>query len=59
VIGDTLDDEYSYVLHQMGTASTLGAEPEDETIKALHAVVAEVTGKPVEPPAKPRIGFLP
>lgn len=53
------DSEYSYVLHSQGHATTLPAEEENETIRKLHAVIAEITGKPVEPPAKNRIGFLP
>ena len=55
----TLDDEYSYPLHQTGFASTLPAEPEDKAIADLHQAVFEVTGKRVEQPAKPRMGFLP
>lgn len=55
----TMDDEYSYPLHTTGTASTLGPEPEDEVIAQLHAVVKEVTGREVDKPVKPRIGFLP
>lgn len=54
-----MDDEYSYPLHTTGTASTLGPEPEDEVIAQLHAVVKEVTGREVDKPVKPRIGFLP
>lgn len=55
----TLDDEYSYPLHSTGSASTLPPEQEDDTIARLHAVVKEVTGREVEQPARPRIGFLP
>jgi len=55
----TLDDEYSYTLHMTGTASTLGPEAEDEIVKRLHAVVEEVTGKPVDKPIKRSIGFMP
>lgn len=54
-----LEDEYSYPLHATGAASTLPPEPEDDTIARLHAAVKEVTGRDVEPPAKPRMGFLP
>lgn len=43
----------------MGHISLLPAEPENEAVRDLREVVAEVTGKAVEPPAKPRIGFLP
>ncbi len=55
----TLDDEYSYPLHVTGTASTLPPEAESEAIALLHAAVKEVTGRDVEPPQKPRMGFLP
>jgi hypothetical protein len=58
VIGD-LDYEYDYVIHMMGTASTLPAEPEDETVRRLREAVSEVTGQPIVPAAKLRIGFLP
>ncbi|CAB5220913.1 hypothetical protein UFOVP241_49 [uncultured Caudovirales phage] len=54
-----LEDDYSYTVHQTGSVSTLPAEPENETVEQLHQVVFEVTGKRVEPPAKPRMGFLP
>lgn len=54
-----MDDEYSYPLHLTGFASTLPAEEEDDTISRLHDVVREITGRPVETPAKPRMGFLP
>lgn len=59
LIGDpfVMQDEYTYSLHMTGQATTLPAEEEDDTIKRLHQVVAEITGKPVEQPAKPRIGF--
>ena len=43
----------------MGHISLLPAEPENEAVRRLHEVVAEVTGKAVEPSVKPRIGFLP
>lgn len=55
----TLMDDWSYPLHSTGSASTLPPEPEDEVIAQLHAVVKEVTGREVEQPAKPRMGFLP
>jgi hypothetical protein len=54
-----LDDEYSYPLHTSGSVSTLPVEDEDEAITQLHQAVFEVTGKRVEQPAKPRMGFLP
>lgn len=54
------DDEYSYPLHMGGQASpTMPAEPGRDLVAELHAVVEEVTGKPVERLAKPRMGFLP
>lgn len=34
-------------------------DQQEEAIRLLHEAVKEVTGKPVEPAAKPRIGFLP
>jgi hypothetical protein len=49
----------SYPLHSTGTASTLPAEDENEAVRLLREVVKEVTGRDVEQPAKPRIGFLP
>lgn len=52
-------DEYSYTLHMQGSVSTLPSSAEDATIARLHAVIAEVTGKKVEKPVKPRMGFLP
>ena len=55
----TLENDYSYTVHQTGSVSTLPAEPEDETVAQLHQVVFEITGKRVEPPVKPRMGFLP
>ena len=54
-----LDDEYSYPLHTTGHVSTLPSEQEDQNIADLHQAVFDVTGKRVEQPAKPRIGFLP
>lgn len=54
-----LDDEYSYPLHTSGSVSTLPVDDEDETITKLHQTVFEVTGKRVEQPEKPRMGFLP
>lgn len=55
----TLDDEFSYPVHSTGTASVLPPQAEDDLIKRLHAVVKEITGKDVEVPEKPRMGFLP
>lgn len=53
------DDEYAYPLHMTGCATTLPEEPQDDVIAQLHAVVKEVTGRDVEQPPKPRMGFLP
>lgn len=50
---------WSYSLHMTGYASTLPSEEEDDKVRRLHAVVEEVTGKPVEAPPKKRMGFLP
>lgn len=54
-----LEDEYSYTLHQLGSTSTLPPEPENEVLALLHQAIFDVTGERVEPPAKPRMGFLP
>jgi hypothetical protein len=59
VIRDFDDYAESYPVHSTGTASTLPAEQEDEVVRLLREVVKEVTGRDVEQPAKPRIGFLP
>lgn len=55
----TLDDEYSYTLHQSGSISTLPIDPPDDTIERLHAVIKEITGVEVPKAERPRIGFLP
>ena len=55
----TLDDEYSYTLHMMGTASTLPVESERDFGAELRAVLKEVTGQDVPEPSRPRMGFLP
>lgn len=54
-----LDDEYSYPLHISGSVSTLPTPEEDDLIARLHQAVKDVTGKEVEVPVKPRMGFLP
>ena len=41
-----------------GTATTLPVQPERDHAAELRAVVEELTGKPVEVPTKPRMGFL-
>jgi len=57
------DDDYYYSPGpgQLGSAHAVSAEVdnEDEAVRLLHEAVKEVTGKAVEAPAKPRIGFLP
>lgn len=57
-----MDDEYSFPLFMMGHASTLPPEQETEgerRVRELRELIHEITGIPVEQPAKPRIGFLP
>lgn len=54
-----LEDGYSYPLHMLGSVSTLPATAEDDVIARLHQAVKDVTGKDVEAPPKPRMGFLP
>lgn len=56
---------WEYLLHGydapsggMGTATTLHVDEERDNVAELRAVIAEVTGKPCEAPAKPRMGFL-
>lgn len=42
-----------------GSAHAVSGEaPDHDPVQALRDVVAEVTGKPVEAPPKPRMGFL-
>lgn len=57
-------EDYFYepsILGVSGSAHAVSSDPEpsDEAIRLLHEAVKEVTGVPVEPPAKPRMGFLP
>jgi len=49
------------LLGMSGAAHAVSNEPshEEESIRLLHEAVKEVTGKAVEAPVKPRIGFLP
>lgn len=54
-----LDDDWSYPIHTTGYVSTLPNEPENDALDRLHQAVFDVTGKRVEKPDKPRIGFLP
>ena len=53
------DEDYGQALWMQGSASTLPVNTEESVIDQLHAVVKEVTGRDVEQPQKPRIGFLP
>lgn len=49
------------ILGVSGSAHAVSSETDsqDEAIRLLHEAVKEVTGKAVEEPTKPRIGFLP
>jgi hypothetical protein len=58
-VGDDVDESKSYAMHFTGTVSTLPAEDENEAVRLLRKVVKEVTGRDVDEPSKPRIGFLP
>jgi hypothetical protein len=58
-VGDDVDESHSYPLHSTGSATTLPAEAENEAVLLLHEAVKEVTGRDVDAPVKPRIGFLP
>ena len=51
-------DDESHTLWMTGQATTLSNEPDEDIIERLHAVVAEITGRPVLKPQKPRMGFL-
>lgn len=53
------DDEASYPVHTVGSASVIHDTPVPDAVQRLHQVVREITGKDVAPPAKPRMGFLP
>lgn len=56
-----MEDDYSFPLFMVGSASTSQPEPESEAerrVRELRELVHDLTGVPVEPP-KPRIGFLP
>lgn len=55
----TMDSDYSYPVHTLGMATGTVPDEVNDVVRQLHAVVEEVTGKPVETPEKPRIGFLP
>lgn len=45
----------------IGQAHSVSADPDptDEAVRLLHEAVKTVTGRDVEPPVKPRMGFLP
>lgn len=47
------------IQYMQGYAGVLPATPEDDLIARLHEAVKDVTGKPVEPLPRPRMGFLP
>lgn len=49
------------LLGMSGSAHAVSSEADqqEEAIRLLHEAVKEVTGRPVEPAAKSRIGFLP
>jgi len=50
-------DDYSYPVHQMGYVSTLPLQNTDQIIEALRETVYEITGKRVELPEPPKMGF--
>lgn len=52
-------DGYDAPSGGMGMMTTLPVEHERDRVAELRAVVAEVTGKPVESTPTVRIGFLP
>ena len=54
-----VDSEYSYPVHMTGTATTLPHDADRDVVAELHAVIEEITGKPVEKQKRLRIGFLP
>ena len=56
-----MDDEWSYSLHMTGAAHSVSSQEDEEceAVLQLRQVVEEITGKPVIPPCKQRIGFLP
>ena len=57
IIGDGFTDEYSYVVHSVGYGTTGDPDEECEAVRLLHDAVEEVTGKRIEPPVKPKMGF--
>mgnify|MGYP000169731078 CR=1 FL=1 len=50
-------DDYSYPLHQSGFVSTLPIEESNRIIEALRESIYEITGKRVEQPEQPKMGF--
>lgn len=51
-------DDYQGPGHMSGQATTLHSPAEDDPVAKLRQIVEEVTGKPVEAPARQRMGFL-
>lgn len=60
IIVTEFDEYYAGSMSNMGAAHSVSSDPdpEDEAVRLLHEAVKEVTGKPVDEPAKPRMGFL-
>ena len=52
-------DESAFSLYMSGSASASSPDEVDDIAAQLRAIVKEVTGKDVEQPEKPRMGFLP
>ncbi|VTU34193.1 hypothetical protein [Variovorax sp. RA8] len=58
VVGEEAYYEPS-ILGVCGSAHSVSSDPEPEdVVSKLHQVVKEITGKAVETPHKPRMGFL-
>lgn len=55
-----MNEEYSFPLFMLGSASVIYSEPDeaDDAVAKLHEVVGEVTGVAVPVKEKPRMGFL-
>jgi len=60
IIVTEFDEYYAGSMSNMGAAHAVSSDAEstDEAVRLLHEAVKEVTGKPVDEPAKQRIGFL-
>lgn len=56
-----IEEYWGGAIQLAGAAHAVSSDPEpaDEAVRLLHEAVREVTGKPVEPPPRQRIGFLP